>query len=263
MDESYKNIELVCSIFFDLPSSYQAYLFATINGNQKRVDKSLALELFGINLENEPQETWSPEKLAVYFTKKLNFTSGSPLYNKVRLAPLCDAGADKSSWLLSTAAMVDGITRLISSNPQRDRDDLVRKRSFWTGPKTRKILKGTNDSSVLRDLYLNNQDEKKYEILFNYFLSVNNLLWVNAKPESIINKTIGISALFDLLKSILKQDKNCLNFEEYITKITQIPYTDDYYSFSGKGRSRLKRVMKYLAGLSTDGLKEEDFEHIG
>ena len=61
-EESCKDIELVCSIFIDLPNPYQAYLFATINGNQKRVDKSLALELFGFDVENEPQNTWSPEK---------------------------------------------------------------------------------------------------------------------------------------------------------------------------------------------------------
>ena len=55
--DSCKDIELVCSIFIDLPNPYQAYLFATINGNQKRVDKSLALELFGFDVENEPQNT--------------------------------------------------------------------------------------------------------------------------------------------------------------------------------------------------------------
>ena len=67
--DEFKDIELVCSIFFDLPMPYQAYLFATINGNQKKVDKSLALELFGFNVDNEPENTWSPEKLAVYLTK--------------------------------------------------------------------------------------------------------------------------------------------------------------------------------------------------
>ena len=49
VDEECQNIELVCSIFFDLPNPYQAYLFATINGNQKKLNKSLALEFFGYN----------------------------------------------------------------------------------------------------------------------------------------------------------------------------------------------------------------------
>ena len=87
-DSSCKDIELVCSIFLDLPNPYQAYLFATINGNQKRVDKSLALELFGYDVDNEPQDTWSPEKLSVFLTRKLNFSKKSPLYQRIKLAPL-------------------------------------------------------------------------------------------------------------------------------------------------------------------------------
>ena len=50
---------------------------------------------------------------------------------KIRLAPLTDGEVDKSKWLLSTTAMVAGITKLISSNPQRDRDELTRKRRFY------------------------------------------------------------------------------------------------------------------------------------
>ena len=80
-------VELLCSIYFDLPNSYQAYLFATINGNQKKVDKSLALEQFGFNVSEEPRDAWTPEKLAVFFTRTLNFKDGSPLKNKVKLSP--------------------------------------------------------------------------------------------------------------------------------------------------------------------------------
>lgn len=262
LDDSFRDIELVCSIFFDLPGAYQAYLFATINGNQKRVDKSLALELFGINLENEPQEIWSPEKLAVYITRKFNFTKGSPLEGKIRLAPLTDGETDKSKWLLSTAAMVDGITKLISSNPQRDRDELTRKRKFYEN-KTRTVLKDLSDKSVLRDLYIENRDDEIYSILFNYFSSINKILWSNAEQNSIINKTIGISALYDVLKSLLEKDKSISDFDECIEKLVCIPYTDNYFSLSGKGKTRLKRVMKYHIGLITQQeLKEEDMEHL-
>lgn len=262
LDDNCRDIELVCSIFFDLPGAYQAYLFATINGNQKRVDKSLALELFGINIDNEPRNTWSPEKLAVYITRKFNFTKGSPLAGKIRLAPLSDADIDKSKWLLSTAAMVEGITKLISSNPQRDRDELTRKRKFYEN-KTRTVLKDISDKSVLRDLYIENRDDEIYSILFNYFSSINKILWSNAEQNSIINKTIGISALYDVLKSLLEKDKSISDFDECIEKLVCIPYTDNYFSLSGKGKTRLKRVMKYHIGLITQQeLKEEDMEHL-
>lgn len=262
LTDNYRDIELVCSIFFDLPGAYQAYLFATINGNQKRVDRSLALELFGINLENEPQDTWSPEKLAVYITRKFNFTEESPLEGKIRLAPLTDVETDKSKWLLSTAAMVAGITKLISSNPQRDRDELTRKRKFFED-KTRKVLSVIRDKSILRDLYLNNKDDEIYSILLKFFTSVNKILWSSAEKDSIINKTIGISALFDILKSLLDKDKSISDFDEYIEKLVCIPYTDNYFSLSGKGKTRLKRVMKFHLGLlEEDELEEDDIHHL-
>ncbi|MCZ8217396.1 MAG: DGQHR domain-containing protein, partial [Cyclobacteriaceae bacterium] len=52
--ERFSDLQLTCSIYFDLPNSYQAFLFATINSNQKRVSRSLALEQFGYNVDDEP-----------------------------------------------------------------------------------------------------------------------------------------------------------------------------------------------------------------
>lgn len=181
---------------------------------------------------------------------------------KIRLAPLCDVDIDKSKWLLSTAAMVEGITKLISSNPQRDRDELVRKRNNIWG-KTRKILNTIPDNSVLRDLYLETKDDEIFNILNRYFTSVNKLLWNNAAPDSIINKTIGISALFDSLKLLLKKNRDIHDFDPYIEKIVDIAYSDNYFSLTGKGKTRLKRIMKYKLGLMEySGLHEDDKPYV-
>lgn len=91
-------------------------------------------------------------KLAVYFTRKFNFTKGSPLYQKIKLAPLFSELEDlvnKDKWLLSTAAMVDGIMSLISSNPQKDRDMLAMKKTSIWSDKTRSVLTN-NGKPVLR-----------------------------------------------------------------------------------------------------------------
>lgn len=264
--EEYLDIELVCSIFFDLPRPYQAYLFATINGNQKRVDKSLALELFGFNVDNEPQNTWSPEKLAVYLTRKFNFTKDSPLYQRIKLAPLysqLEDVVDKSKWMLSTAAMVDGIMKLISSNPQKDRDFLaMKKEEFWSD-KTRKSLVKLGDKSVLRDLYINCDDDSIYEILNSFFQSVKSILWDNASPNSVIIKTIGISVLYDILREILRENVTIKQFDEYISKIKDVDYSDNYFQLSGIGKTRLRRVLKYKLGfLAESELEEDDLKFI-
>lgn len=236
-EEQFQDIELVCSIFFDLPNPYQAYLFATINGNQKKVDKSLALELFGYDVEDKPSNTWSPEKLAVYLTRKFNFRKDSPLYQKIKLAPLfssIEEITDRTKWLLSTAAMVEGIMHLISSNPQKDRDFLAMKRSLWSGPGNRSDLKkmesnGKRDASVLRKLYIENKDEEIYEIIFRYFDAVNEILWKNASADSVITKTIGISVLFDILKAIIENEGIQSSFEKYISLISDVDYTSNYF----------------------------------
>lgn len=267
------NIELVCSIFFDLPSPYQAYLFATINGNQKRVDKSLSLELFGFSIENEPKEIWSPEKLAVYLTRKFNFTNDSPLYQRIKLAPLYSelGDVDTNKWLLSTAAMVEGILKLISSNPQRDRDMLVMRREVIFGNSTRLYLRKYKDKSVLRELYLFGKDEIIYKLLESFFSSVNRLLWEKAEPKSVILRTIGISALFDVLKALIERVNNksdLLNnyyftFDQYISKLVNIEYTDNYFQLSGVGKTRLKRVLLHQLGLlDINKLKEDDISFI-
>lgn len=262
----YGEIELVCSVFFDLPSPYQAYLFATINGNQKRVDKSLSLELFGYSVDEEPQDTWSPEKLAVYLTRKFNFKKDSPLYQRIKLAPLYTEikdDVDESKWLLSTAAMSDGILRLISSNPQRDRDILaIKKEGFWRD-KTRKSLAEIRDKSVLRNLYINCDDDKIYEILDSFFMSVKTILWDKASPNNVITKTIGISVLFDILREILGKDEFIGRFDGYISKIKNVDYSSNYFQLSGIGKTRLRRVLKYKLGfLAESELEEEDSNFI-
>lgn len=264
-EESCKDIELVCSIFIDLPNPYQAYLFATINGNQKRVDKSLALELFGFDVENEPQNTWSPEKLAVYFTRKFNFTKGSPLYQKIKLAPLFSELEDlvnKDKWLLSTAAMVDGIMSLISSNPQKDRDMLAMKKTSIWSDKTRSVLIN-NGKPVLRYLYLGSKDDELYSILEKYFCSVKTILWDNATNDSVILKTIGISVLFDILKSILEVNGIQESYDLYINKIKDVNYSSHYFALSGGGKTKLRRILKFKLGLISESeLQESDKEFL-
>ena len=262
--DNFRSIELVCSIFFDLPSPYQAYLFATINGNQKRVDKSLSLELFGYSVEDEPQNTWSPEKLAVYLTRKFNFKKDSPLYQRIKIAPLyseIEDKIDKSKWLLSTAAMVEGILTLVSANPQRDRDMLAMKKETFWGDKTRHSL--LMDKTVLRPLYIDCQDDEIYDVLNSFFHSVKSILWENSSQKSVIVKTIGISVLFDILKSILETDNTIRDFEEFISMIKDVDYENNYFQFSGKGKTRLRRILKYKMGLiEKDELEKEDYDYL-
>lgn len=264
-DENCKDIELVCSIFMDLPNPYQAYLFATINGNQKRVDKSLALELFGYDVDNEPQNTWSPEKLSVFLTRKLNFSKKSPLYQRIKLAPLYSEINDvvnKDKWLLSTAAMVEGILSLISTNPQKDRDMLAMKKNGIWGNKTRRILDNSG-KPILRNMYINSEDEKIYSILDKFFCSVKTVLWDDSTNNSVILKTIGISVLFDILKNIIENDGVQESYDLYMNKLKDVDFYSHYFALSGGGKTRLRRILKFKLGfIAESDLQDSDMQFL-
>jgi len=88
-----QNMPLVCSVFLDLPNPFQAYVFATVNFNQKKVDRSLAYELFGFDTEDEPPQAWTPEKTAVFLTRRLNMDADSPLRGRIVVAAAGEQGS--------------------------------------------------------------------------------------------------------------------------------------------------------------------------
>jgi DNA phosphorothioation-associated DGQHR protein 1 len=240
-----QNMELLCAVYFDLPLAYQAYLFATININQRKVDKSLAYEQFGYNLDTEEPKAWAPDKLAVFMTRKLNLDPASPFYQHIKLAPLNadlimdDSDVDK--WQVSTACIVEGILSLISSKPPADRDDL---HAIEVKGRDRKSL--PSDSSPLRDEYRNGSDEVILDIIKSFFLKVREALWDNANEKSYIYKTIGVSALFDVLRFILlkyERAKAQENLSSAVDAARDIDFSDSFYQASGKGRVRVKNVI--------------------
>ena len=53
LDKISEDFVIPCAVFIDLPSPQQASIFATINFNQRPVNKSQTYELFGYNLDNQ------------------------------------------------------------------------------------------------------------------------------------------------------------------------------------------------------------------
>ncbi|MFZ4680404.1 MAG: DGQHR domain-containing protein [Flavobacterium sp.] len=247
--------ELLVAVYFDLQTAYQAYLFATINYNQKPVNKSLALEQFGYLTELTPSHSWSPELLSVYLTKKLNIESDSPFFNHIKVAPqndqfLLTINQKELDWIISTATVVDGFLRLITTNPKRDADSLRKLEE-----KSRKRIFLIEDSSPLRDFYLENNDLIIYKIVYNFFVALKNEIFDKIdKPNSFIRKTIGIQALFSVLKEILTRrfniDKNIsvAYFSEIVNKFNDIDFSDNFFTASGIGKSRIQNIILIRLG---------------
>jgi hypothetical protein len=152
-----------------------------------------------------------------------------------------DASSAKNSWQVSTACIVEGILNLISSRPAADRDEL---HAVRIGDRDRKLLK--SDSSPLRDEYINCQDDEILSTLIRYFTEVKSNLWDPANDRSFIYRTVGVSALFDVLRFILlkyEKGKTHDRIVAMLNKTRGIDFSNPFFQASGKGRVRLKNVI--------------------
>lgn len=360
-DPNAEDVDLLCTIFMDLASPFQAEIFATINYTQQQVDKSLAYQLFGYKLDKAESDEWAPETLSVYLSRVLNNDKESPFYNKIKSglydaadndnalfkasdindigvlisvlrkqtrvseylwgkldheckAALMDTNVpieyklntlvdglnklvfssmlfdsqifegvslseetklllkmnaakyrarlnrrlledifqneiskaclpDVGVWSVSTAAIVEGVTKLYSSKPIEDRYRMHKKTWFGKG---RRVLKDYQDKAPLRAMYIDNNDKGIYEIIVNYFKAVDELLWSNDDNIFII-KTIGILASFDALRHILtcqEKPSYCVDyFKNLLADSVKIDFSDNYFHASGSGRSRVKNTI--------------------
>ncbi len=258
-----KKTSLPCAIFLDLPTPQQAAIFATINFNQKPVSKSQSYELFGYNLDDEPERSWSPDKLSVFFARKLNVDAESPFKDHVKVAAQDDRVLDEiakdrqKEWSVSTATIVEGVLSLISKNPKHDRDTL---HQSTVDARSRKSLADKSvrgDVPPFRELYLaEDRDIVIYKTILNYFNAVNKLFWENlqAHSKSLIRKTAGVQALFQVLKELLpeqlvKKDLQQSTWEEILLKAGRFDFAQiSVFESSGRGRARIRDAILVAIG---------------
>ncbi|MBI5626704.1 MAG: DGQHR domain-containing protein [Nitrosomonadales bacterium] len=255
-DAAERSMELLCVVFLELPTPYHAYVFATINFNQKKVDRSLAYELFGFDVDERPAKYWSPETLAVYLARLLNTESNSPLVRSI--FPAADSeklfSEDDARQVgqvrISMATVVDGILRLISRNPKEDRNTVRRKENRDLGRESLSPVK----SLPLRQLYLEGNDKGIYDLLCNYFGAVKETVWAGAGQGSYLFKTVGVQALFDVLKELLSDRPiNANNFSmaglsELMQSCMDLDPNGEKYQASGIGRSEIRRDLLAALG---------------
>lgn len=245
------HMQLICSVFIDLPKPYQAQLFATINSTQKAVDKSLTFELFGYNVEEESEEYWSPDKLAVFLTRRLGVDDSSPLRGRIAIAPITDSALSAISqakdWTVSTAVLVEGIMRLVTTNPKKDANDLLDRQR----KKRHDLTAGRADKSPLRQVYLTCQDSVLYTIVRNYLTACETVFWEPASEDSFITKTVGVQAVLDILRKFLakvayeQKDISVARFQADLTPAGGIDFSDERFrKASGAGRSLIRKAIE-------------------
>ena len=242
------DMELTCSVYLDLPPSFQASVFATVNFNQSPVDKSLAYNLFGYQLDHLNSKDWSPDLLAVNLCRYFAESTDEFFYKHINYR-LHKRNVPPKFWVISTASFVDGVLSLISNNPKDDRYSVNKRSAF--GVVGRKALK-VDSLYPLRNLYIQGNDEAIRQIISGYFSAVRETFEIEDVSDSVLVKTIGVSALFSLLNEILLINADRINneliesFQVLLCNAKDIDFNNtDFYAPSSKGKLRLLNMLKF------------------
>lgn len=236
--------EVLVTIFLEMDIEYQAMVFATINLEQTKVNKSLAYDLYAY------ATTRSPQKSCHNIVRLLNSRQDSPFYNKIKVLGV----AGDRSETISQALFIDCLLPLISTNAIQDRDELRRGRSIeLAGP-------SASHSLPFRNLFVEDKDGTMARVLWNYFKAVERkwgTYWSEVIQGCVLNRTTGFRGLMQFLPHAilavggLGDNATDVQFDELFSRIVIQGYdvTPENYPPGTTGATRFRNHLMAQAGV--------------
>ena len=178
--------DVLVTIFLEMDIEYQAMVFATINLEQNKVNKSLAYDLYAYATSRSPQKTCHN------IVRLLNSREGSPFYNKIKVLGV----AGDRTETISQALFIDSLLPLITTKPKKERDILRR------GQSLNRARQGEAYSLIFRNLFIDGEDGVIARVLWNYFGAVQQRwgkYWTEVIKGSVLNRTTGFRGLMQFL----------------------------------------------------------------
>jgi DGQHR domain-containing protein len=230
-------------VFIGADISDQAYIFATVNLKQTKVNKSLAYDLYDLESTN------SPEKVAHDIAVAFDRDTVSPFYGRIKRLGVATPG--RTGETITQATFVEALVKLISDQPKDDRDRLL---------KSKNLVLYNEEKLVLRRLFLDGQFMRIAENLDNFFQAISGK-WPNSwrlvEQRNIFNKTNGFKAQMRLFKdayaSLPKRSGVVAvgDFRELLNK-SRLPdgsFVSPDYEPGSSGEGKLYRELKASVGL--------------
>ncbi|NHB88056.1 DGQHR domain-containing protein [Photorhabdus tasmaniensis] len=220
--------ELLVTVFVDADISTQANVFSTVNLAQTKVNKSLVYDLESLAYSRSPEKTC--HDIAVLLNKEKN----GPFEKRIKRLGV--ATPKILNEILTQAAFVENLLKLITFDAKSDRNYFLAKEKGGKISKEYNLEKIDNASLIrypLRKSFISEKDSVIAANVSNFFSAVMSLwpnAWAKSNKASSLNKTIGLIALFRVLKDILSY----MN-ERYDVDALRILSIDDYYQILDGG----------------------------
>ena len=102
----------------------------------------------------------------------------------------------------------------------------------------------------MRHIFIEGNDALIYKMVNNYLTACANIFWQTAPAHSFIFRTVGVQALFDILRKMATQaygDRNISvrYFEEMLRPAGSIDFASEMYRVpAGSGRIIIRRALE-------------------
>lgn len=179
--------DLPVVLMFNLNTEEKAYVFSTINSNQRKVNPSLIYDLFEVSSMRNPKKT------AHQIARTLNSEPSSPFFNRLKMLGKKEEG--KMNATLSQGTFCKSLLQLISNSPEKDTFDIKNQNPLKDDP-----------NLPLRKFFINNSDHLIAKILTNCFNAVKIIFpeqWENPH-NNILWKTTGFNGIMNSLPRLIK-----------------------------------------------------------
>lgn len=180
--------DLPVVFMFGLNTEEKAYIFATINSNQTKVNPSLIYDLFDI------ASTRSPQKTVHQIARAFHSEPDSPFFNRLKM--LGRKEPTQESATLSQGTFCKSILRLITRTPDEDARDLKNQRKLQE-----------DQDLPLRHLFIKGSDNLIAKILHNCFSALKKVFpqeW-DSPHDNILWKTTGFNGIILSLSTIIRK----------------------------------------------------------
>lgn len=229
--------EVPVTIFVGSDISDQAYVFATVNLEQTKVNRSLTYDLF------ELAKTHSPQRTCHNIAVALDSDALSPFYKRIKRLGVTTVG--RIGETLTQAQFVQNLLPYISSDPKKDRDALL------NGKKLEKVDMTVARRFIFRNMFIDGRDLDITQIIFNYFSAVQQRWsngWDTVDEGLILNRTNGFRALMKVLRPLLLKlglPGAIISAEAFLQEFRNVPveythFSTENYPPGSSGESRMR-----------------------
>jgi DGQHR domain-containing protein len=236
-----QQFDVPVSIFIGADIADQAHIFSTVNLEQTKVNKSLVYDLYSLAKSRSPQKSCHVVAVA------LDQDKDGPLYQRIkRLGTTTIEGKFEP---LSQAVFVEVLMKMISAEPKRDRDLILK------GKPLGRVEDDDQWRYPFRQWFIDGKDALIAQAVHRYFSAVQDVwpvAWENKERNGLIlNRTNGFRSLMRVYPHLNRQQNlpgATLSYESAKTHFLALGIRDADFSIANfppgsSGESRLTKVF--------------------